>query len=102
MTGRPPETGGPAPLGSRAGDFRIAAARSMARRDRFFSRGLPGSAPNFLPGDAFGKLPRTVRCPDPSECSNVATAGAKRYVQAKSVVLGVPGQTRPTALDGGR
>ena len=36
MTGRPPETGGPAPLGSRAGDFRIAAARSMARGDRFF------------------------------------------------------------------
>jgi hypothetical protein len=33
-----------------------------------FSHGLPRGGErraNFLPGDAFGKLPRTVRCPDP-------------------------------------
>ena len=75
MTGRPLETGGPAPLGPRAGQ-------------------LPHR-------DAFGKLPRTVRAPIPAMFQRGNGSG-KRYVQAKSVVLGVPGQARPAALDGGR
>ena len=51
-------------------------------------------------GDAFRKHLRATQNPIPAR-PNVA-AMAKPYVQANSVVLGMPGQTRPAALDGGR
>jgi len=52
MTGRPPETGGPRRLGHVLDGFRIAAARSMARRNHCFlaiSRVAVTGPPIFCP-----------------------------------------------------
>jgi len=58
------------PLGSRAGRLPHRARRAKHGRPKpLFSRGLPrrnARPAHFLPGNAFGKLPRTVRRPDPS------------------------------------
>src|ERR1700731_2830075 len=104
MSGRPLATGAPLRSGYVLDGFRITAARSNGPPEPLFSRGLPCGGQRHAKFFARKCLwQASPDCPVPRSppCSNMATEVAKRYVQAKSVVLRVPGQSRPAALDGG-
>lgn len=106
MTGRPLETAGPAPLGSRrskaTGPPPPREARSARTQCFLAVCRVPVSGPPIGPETPLASFHRLCAVPQSKPWSNAATAVAKRYIQAKSVVLGMSGQTRPASLDGGR
>lgn len=86
------------------GDFRVAAAaRNNGPLEPFIFRGMPRGDErhaNLCPEMPLTSFPG---CALPrSQPIRLRQRQGQRYVQAKSVVFGVPGQTRPAALDGGR
>ena len=96
------KAGDPAPLGSMCWmAYVLAAGRNNGPAEPLvFSPWEVKGLANYLLGAPFASISGLLSNPIPAS-PNVA-AMAKRYVQANSVVLGMPRQTRPAALDGGR